>query len=275
MAKYDDMLGDEIKAFEGVESSRASGIGLPVVVRVDGASFSKFTRNFDRPFDVKIADAMASAARTVVNDFHCRIAYTQSDEISFLLWHPETELPFGGRMQKLASRFAAKTTAAFLLKGLELFPDAITRQVPEFDGRATVYPTLEIAAKAILWREIDARRNSVSMAASTHVPAGSLHGKSSSDMLSMMLDKGVDFYGYPERFRRGAFFRRVTVERMLDEHEMAAILEQFRPKGPVKRSKVVEVSLPALSSIDNLADVLFQGAVPEVTQRRFANAVYA
>jgi len=275
MPRYDDMLGDAVKEIEAIESTRAAAIGQPVVVRVDGASFSKFTRGFDRPFDSRIAEAMEAAAKAGVDDFHCRLAYTQSDEISFLLWHPENELPFGGRMQKLASRFAAKATAAFLLKGLELFPEAIARQTPEFDGRATAFPSLDVAAKAILWREIDARKNAVSMAARAHFPAAKLHGRSSSDMRAMLAEAGTDFYAYPERFRRGVFFRRMTVERMLEPEELARIPEAHRPTGPVKRSAVAAVKLPALSTIDNLADVLFHGAEPRVEERPLATAVYS
>lgn len=274
MPKFDDALGDEIKAIEDIESLRAAKIGEPVIVRVDGASFSKFTKRFNKPFDDRIADAMVAATRTVVDDFHCRIGYTQSDEISFVLWHPETELPFGGRLQKLASRFAAKATAAFIMKGMELFPEVLERSVPEFDGRATVFPSLEIAAKAILWREVDARKNAVSMAARAHYSPNQLHGKSSSDMKSMLSDKGVDFYAYPERFRRGSYFRRMTVERMLEEHELVKIPEKYRPTGPVMRTAVSEVKLPALSNIANLADVIFLGAEPVVVERRLAANVY-
>jgi len=274
LPRYDDMLGDEIKAIESIESLRASAPGEPVAVRVDGASFSKFTKGFERPFDARIAAAMDHAAMKVAGDLNCRIAYTQSDEITFLFWHPETELPFGGRLQKLASRIAAKATAAFLMKGLELFPEHVARSVPEFDGRATAFPDLEIAAKAVLWREIDARRNAVSMAARACFSAGKLNGKSSSDMKAMMKEAGYDFPALPERFRRGAFFRRTVVERFLSPEELAVIPEAHRPEGPVKRQAVAQVPLPPLSSIENLADVLFHGAEPIAAVRRFAETVY-
>lgn len=268
------MLGDEIKAIESAESLRAAAQGEPVLVRVDGASFSRFTKPFERPFDARIAEAMDYAAAKGVSDFNCRLAYTQSDEITFLFWNPEDELPFAGRLQKLASRVAAKTTAAFIMKGLELFPERISRAVPEFDGRATVFPSLDIAAKAVLWREIDARRNAVSMAARSHFTAGDMNGKSSSDLKAMMTLEGTDFDAMPERFRRGAFFRRQVVERTLTPEEMSAIPEAHRPTGPVKRTAVTQVSLPPLTAVENLADVLFHQADSVVANRRFAETVY-
>lgn len=273
MGKVDDVLGNEMKAFENVESMRAANIGEPVVIRVDGSSFSKFTRNMQRPFDPRMSYAMAEAAKTIVDDFHCRIGYTQSDEMSFLLWHPEQELPHGGRLQKLASRFAAKATAAFLLKALELFPEAVKKQVPEFDGRAMVFPNLDLAAKAIAWRELDARKNAVSMAARALFSANQMNGKSSRDMKAMMLEKGVNFNEYPEYFRRGVYLRRTTIERLLSPEELARIPEEHRPTGLVKRSSVGEVTLPNLVSVANLTDVLVHGAEPIVEDRRFAAAV--
>lgn len=273
MGKVDDVLGDEMKALENVESMRAANIGDPVVIRVDGASFSKFTQKLVKPFDERLAEAMSAAAKVVVEDFHCRVGYTQSDEMSFILWHPEQELPFGGRMQKLASRFAAKATAAFLLKAVELFPEAVARQVPEFDGRAWVVPTPDYAAKAILWRELDARKNAVSQAARSLFSANELQGKSSFQMKEMMAEKGVRFLDYPEQFRRGAFLRRVVTDRMLTPEELARIPEGRRPTGPVKRSAVVEVKLPNLVHVENLTDVLIHGETPLVADRRFAGAV--
>lgn len=262
MTRHVDALGAEVRGLEDSESLRASPPGLPVVVRVDGASFSRFTRGFGRPFDARIAEAMDAACKALVQDFNCLVGYTQSDEISVLCWSPEGELPFGGRFQKLASRFAAKATSSFLVKALELFPEAVERQVPEFDGRATAFPSIDAAARAFLWREIDARKNAVSMAARSMFSARSIHGKSSSQMKEMLAAEGIDFRAYPERFRRGAFFRRVTVERFLSPAELARIPEANRPQGPVKRSHVAPVSLPPLSQVVNLAEVLAYGAAP-------------
>lgn len=262
MANYSDALGDKLKAFEAVESLRMSEIGNPVVVRVDGVSFSKFTKKMERPFDERFFEAMTYATKKVVEDFNCRIGYTQSDEMSFILWDEQNVLPYGGRLQKLASRFAAKATAYFLLKALELFPEDVERHVPEFDGRSMEFPSLDLATKSILWRELDARKNAVSMAVRSHYPSQEMQWKSSSQMRKMLLEKGVDFLDYPERFRRGAFYRREVQERLLEPEELARIPEKHRPNGPVMRSRVAEVEIPNLATIENLSDVLIFGKQP-------------
>lgn len=273
MSKYNDEIGDEIKAIEDVESSRAASQGDAVVIRLDGASFSNFTKGMDRPYDERMSAAMIKTTQKVVDDFHCRIGYTQSDEMSFILWRPNAELPHGGRLQKLASRFAAKATAFFLIEALQHFPERVEKQVPEFDGRATVFPSIETACKAVLWRELDARKNSVSMAARAHYSAKQLFGKSSREMRDMLHDKGVDFNDYPEFFRRGSFHRRITAERYLTPDELSRIPEKYRPNHPVRRSCVRQVSIPPLFLLENLTDVLIEGAEPVLKERPFAKNV--
>lgn len=273
MGKVDDALGDEIKAYEALNSARAGIIGQPVVVRVDGASFSKFTKNAVKPFDERISEAMIHATKAAVEEFNCRLGYTQSDEISFLLYSPEQELPFGARYEKLASRLAAYVSVHFLKKGLELFPDLIGDRLPSFDGRAVPFPTLDLAAKAIHWREIDARRNAVSMAARSVFGPNELSGRSSLEQREMMASKDLDFYTFPEVFRRGAFVRRIKILRDLTPEEMTKIPEKHRPTGPVERSSVEQISLPNLSLIENLSDVLVDGVDPVVVERKFALSV--
>lgn len=273
MGRVNDVLGDEIKEYEAQNSGRAGAIGQPVVVRVDGASFSKFTKDAKKPFDERISAAMIYATKATVDEFNCRLGYTQSDEISFLLYSPDQELPFGGRFEKLASRLAAVVSVHFLKKGLDLFPELVRARLPSFDGRAILFPSLDLASKAILWREIDARRNAVSMAARSVFGPNELSGRSSQEQREMMTSKGVDFYAFPEDFRRGAFVRRVKVLRDLTSAELSRIPEKHRPTGPVERSSVEQINLPNLSLIDNLADVLVNGAEPIVVERRFALSV--
>jgi len=264
MTHWDDSLGDTMKAFEAVETSRAAARGEPIIVRVDGAGFSKFTSCLQKPFDERLHRAMVAATRKVVEDFKCRIGYTQSDEATFVLWEPEGELLFGGKHQKIATRFAAKFTAAFILQALELFPEAVERQVPEFDGRSHALPVPEYAAKNVFWRETDARKNAVSMLAQSVFPQSVLQGRSSQEMKAMLAEAGYDFYAQPESFRRGTFVRRVVVQMELEPEKLARIPEGRRPTGPITRSVVTEVPMPHLSFIENLTEVILMGEEPIV-----------
>ena len=275
MTTYDDTLGDELKYHENIESGRSGGLGEPIVVRVDGLSFSKFTRGFERPFDHRIAEAMDQACIAVVERLKPVLGYTQSDEMTFVFWDPEQPVAFGGRLQKLASVCASTASTAFLRAALRLFPESVDAYDPVFDGRANVLE-MALAAKNVEWRELDARRNAVSMAAHAALGHSALHGKSSADMKEMMAEAGVDYAGYPERFKRGAFFRRrkVMLERTPDE--MARIPEQFRAQAAGMKERTTTVRLqgvPPLSLVENLEGFVFLDEAPVAPERPFAASV--
>jgi tRNA(His) 5'-end guanylyltransferase len=55
--KRDD-FGNRMKAFESVYTDVRIPIELPMMVRVDGKGFSKFTKGFNKPFDDDLSGAM-------------------------------------------------------------------------------------------------------------------------------------------------------------------------------------------------------------------------
>ena len=275
MSIYNDVLGDELKHYERIESGRGGGIGQPIVVRVDGVSFSKFTGPFSKPYDERIAEAMDEACVAVVDRLQPVIGYTQSDEMTFVFWDPENEVAYGGRLQKLATVCAAVASTAFLKAGMRLFPERIEEVTPIFDGRAHVLD-YHLAAKNVEWRELDARRNAVAQAAHYAIGHHQLQGKSPSDMKEMMAEIGIDYVNYPERYKRGAFFRRrkVMVERTPEE--LARIPEQFRAQAAAAKERTMTVRLegvPPLSIVENLAAFIFLDEKPVAPPRPFAEAV--
>lgn len=275
MSTYNDALGDELKYLENLESGRSGEVGTPVVVRVDGVAFSTFTGSFDRPFDALIAEAMDEATIAVVERLHPRIGYTQSDEMTFIFWDPDFEVPYAGRLQKLSSVCASIATGAFMRAALRLFPEKVRDAAPVFDGRANALP-MPVAAKNLEWREIDARINAVSMAARQVLGPNVLAGKSSADMKEMMSEAGVEFRDYPERFLRGAYFRRMKVHVERTPEELARIPAQYRARAAAAKERTVVVRLtgvPPLTIVDNLEAFIFEGAEPVATPRTFASSV--
>jgi tRNA(His) 5'-end guanylyltransferase len=286
MPRYDDMLGDEQKHYEAVESFRKAAIGEPVIVRVDGLTFSAFTGQrtnidgvptaiVDKPYDDRIATAMDAGTIAVVEEMKAVIGYTQSDEATFILWDSEQPVECDGRFQKIASRAAAIFTDAFNEVARELMPEAFARGRARFDGRAHGVPTLELAARNIDWRERDARRCAVSMAAHSVFKQKALDGKSQEDRKDMLAEIGVDFDAdYPERFRRGAFFRRMKYERHLTPEDLARIPVDRRPTGPVVRSSVRMLEgVPPLVLIENLVEFVFFKEEPIILDAPFAASV--
>lgn len=263
MSERRDILGDECKALEIVETDRRAEIGSPIYIRIDGARFSRFTRGMDRPYDIRMSKSMIETTKAIMQDYHSLIGYTQSDEISLVFFDTEHETHHGGKYQKIVSRLASKATAAFTRIAVENgLSDFVARQLPEFDARAFSLPSLDDAARVLLWRELDATKNAISMAARTLYSHKKLHGKTGNDMLQMIAEKGIVFNDYPRFFTRGTFVRRITELRELSEGELARIPEKHRPTEPVLRHRLVELDLPPLARAENLAEVLFTETEP-------------
>jgi tRNA(His) guanylyltransferase len=258
-----DEFGARMKAYEAVETGRRFDVALPVYARIDGRSFSRFTRGMDRPFDERMTSAMIETTRYLVGQTHARIGYTQSDEIS-LVWQAETETSdifFAGKVQKIVSVLASMAAA----KLATVTPEGFRDRLPHFDARVFQLPSRSEAANAILWRAMDARKNSISMVAQSRFSHTALFGKDQKAMLAMLKEVGVDFEeDYPERFKRGTFLRRLTALRGLTEEELSRIPVERRPVGPVARSSVVEFGVPPFNKVINREAFIFEGAEPEV-----------
>lgn len=261
-----DDFGDRMKAYEAVEDRRLDPT-LPIYARIDGRSFSTFTRSMQRPFDPEMTRAMVATCAALVEETHARIGYVQSDEIS-LVWLAEDDAEplFGARVQKLCSVLAGYATAAFTASlGRSTRLACYADKLPHFDCRVVSLPGKTEAANMLLWREMDALKNAVSMVARHHFSHRQLPGQGRHDMLRMMIDADVDFDAYPVAFRRGTFLRRVTFDRAFTADELAAIPERHRPApdSVVTRSEVREIVMPSFVTVTNREAVVFDGARPQ------------
>ena len=261
-----DSLGDRMKAYERRETARTFLPMLPVYARIDGRRFSSFTRGLQRPYDERLSAALIATTGHLVEHTHARMGYTQSDEIS-LVWlaeDPKGEVFFGGKVQKMVSVLAALATAAFTKTILDGPLAAFAERLPHFDARVFQLPTKTEAANLFLWRELDATKNAISMAASHYHSAAELHGKSSAEMQEMLFARGINFNDYPAFFKRGTFLRRITRERELTRDERMRIVEPHRPPEglSVERSAVELLEMPRFAAVTNREAVLFEGETP-------------
>lgn len=261
-----DKLGDHCKTYEQDEAGRRARTGLPLLARLDGHSFHRFTRGMPRPFSEGMSFCMRETTRRLVEKTHAAIGYTQSDEIT-LAWYFAADSPskylFDGVYQKLTSVLAGMATAVFNQCVANELPDYIDR-LPHFDCRVWQVPTLADALDVFVWRQDEAVKNSISMAAQTHYSHRELSGKNSSTKLEMLHAKDIDWSAYPTHFTRGVHFQRRTSQRVLGQFERDRIPAKNRPAPDelVTRSAVVQVDLPPVRRIGNLIEVLFHGAEP-------------
>lgn len=263
-----DDLGDRIKSYEAHETSRKLIPGVPIYARIDGRSFSKFTRHMARPFDQRMTTAMVDTLKVLVDQSGATLGYQQSDEIS-LAWsnlNHEVEPWFGGKVHKLTSVLASMATSAFMIAVHNHFEDwqELMSQMPHFDCRVFQVPNLEELANCMLWRNLDATKNSISMAAQHYYSHNELQGKSGAQKQEMLFEKGQNFNDYPASFKRGTFVRKETVMRAFDPQEWANMPINHRPDlaSLVLRSEISTLDLPPLNRIKNRVDCLFHKADP-------------
>jgi len=95
---------------------------LPIVIRLDGVSFSKALRGFQWPRDPRVHGALVEVSRRVMRHLAATYALVISDELNILV---QNYLPYGGRCYKLITTVAGMASATMsILLGRELYFDA-------------------------------------------------------------------------------------------------------------------------------------------------------
>lgn len=221
-------LGDRMKKYEKIETGDRFIPCLPVYVRIDGRSFSKFTKLMKKPYDERMSKVMQDVTKALVEETGASIGYTQSDEISLVFYQDniESSIFFDYKKQKMVSVIAGLTSSLFMKFCMKQMPEYCENSVPCFDCRVFSLPSKSEAMNAVLWRVKDATKNSVSMAARNIFSHRDLQGKKQNDMISMMLEKNVDWNNYPKYFKEGSFFKRVSYlnEQQINRHKVEEIL---------------------------------------------------
>lgn len=253
-----DNLGDRMKDYENVPRISLTK-KLPVIIRLDGKAFHSFTKGMKRPFDDVLINAMQKTAQYLCeNVMNCKLAYTQSDEISLLLIDyekNESQQWFQNSLQKMVSVAASMATMAFN----NAFFDAVTEWVVKiredgtcldgngcviadkllntytkryrsamFGARAFTLPKEEVC-NYFIWRQQDASRNSVQMVAQSLFSHKQLHGRNTGELQDMMFtEHGVNWNDYPTHQKRGT----------------CIVKEQYDKDGAMRTRWVPDLEIP-------------------------------
>jgi tRNA(His) guanylyltransferase len=255
-------LGDRMKRYEMEIAGQRMMPRLPIMARLDGRAFHGFTRGLKRPYDPDFCLCMIRTMCMLVENFNADLGYTQSDEIS-LLWvndDPKREMLFDGRYHKWTSLLASHATRQFG-RAVDIHLTHKSHLDPEFDCRVWQVPNMTEVYHSFLWREDDATRNSLQMAAQSVYSHFKLHKKGHAELHDLLHEKGINWNNYPAYFKRGTYARRVNYERTLTESELKRIPIKHRPTGPVTRSAVFTLDAPPLLSFGTLIALL---DVPEM-----------
>lgn len=244
---YDkDDLGTRMKGYEDPSTGRKAFDGQVMIVRLDGNNFHNFTKGLKRPYDLRLSSLMVIVTEALVDKFRAKLGYTQSDEITLVFTSGDSGngvFEYDGRFQKYESLTAAYATAVFNKHLASAIPEKADA-TPIFDSRAYVVPNIREAYHVLLWRQQDATKNAISMAAQSMFSHKSLQGMSGPEMQERMFaEKGVNFNDYPYFFKRGTFVRRVSRVKELTAEELERIPEAHRPTGPVRRNVIESMDI--------------------------------
>ena len=251
-----DELGDRMK---GNYEDRTR-FSLPrrtyTIIRVDGKAFHTLTKGMPKPFNLGFDDNifagfMDKTAKALCQHIQgAQFAYVQSDEISVLLTDFEkttTDAWFDGNIQKIVSVAASIATAAFnkarIMRVFEELPtqfdiqadldcETIAKMIDiiktaEFDARVFTIPDPIEVENYFIWRQKDATRNSVSMAARSLFSDKQLSGMSTTDKLDMIHASGNNWNDLPDGFKRG---RLISYEYLFDL-ESSIEFQKSSPEG--------------------------------------------
>lgn len=224
-----DELGDRMKG----DYENRTRYMLPrrthTIIRLDGKAFHTYTRGLQRPFDMDFVSDMSKTAEVLCRQVQgCKLAYVQSDEISLVLTDtetPTTQAWFDNNLQKLVSVSASIATAYFnhyrILTGMKTGSSV---DPALFDSRAFTIPASPEVINYLIWRQKDALRNSVQMAAQSVLGHSRCHGLNAARLQEAMWAEGTNWNDYPDECKRGSMVVRVgrTVE---------------GPDGPVVRNR--------------------------------------
>lgn len=255
-----DSLGDRMKFYE--HSTMDSSLLLPkipIIARLDGVAFHSYTKGLKRPYDEALSNAMIKTTKYLAESSNALIGYTQSDEIS-LMWLVdgfENQMWFNGKVQKLISILSSLCSVKF-----NSLREDYTERIGVFDCRVWNVPTKEEAYNYFLWRERDASKNSITMAASVYYSHKELHGKHSNEKQELLFQKGINWNDYPAFFKRGSFIKKIVTQKKFSTEELSKLPlkheARLNPDLLVNRSEYKIMNWPRISTMDNAVDLLFK-----------------
>lgn len=213
-------------------------------------------------------------ARTVLRGGRRQRCLSLTRQITLGWFSPDfaSEIFFDARISKMLSILAAMQSVYFNKRLPKYLPEEYQQKMPTFDCRVWCVPNIVEGANAFLWREQDATKNSISMAARTYFSHKQVENKNGKEMQEMLWQKGVNWNDYPAFFKRGTFIQRRKTMKPFTAEE----LDRLPPKHKARteppdslffeRTEYVALDMPPFGKVTNRPEVIFYGAEPIVLQ---------
>ncbi len=209
-------LGDRMKYYEN-ESLKITNVSKnsPFIVRIDGRSFSKFTKKFKKdaeqkynlPYSPEFKRIMILVATDLLHEFKAATVYTHSDEITLIFAPTFTdgeanEYIFKGKVFKILTAISSFASVSFFNRMTQEFKFTVKptdtfdmvrftkhERLPTFDARLIVFPKekeYEITNHMIWRSKADCTRNYVSAFAEKYIGKNELNNLSTKQRIEKL-----------------------------------------------------------------------------------------
>ena len=193
---------------------------VPVVIVLNGRSFSKATSLLEKPYAPEFIELMTAAMIKLCQEADGAVfAYTFNDHIVLALRNDQnstTEAWYGNRLQAIVSAVASIASVEFNRlaneRNVKLLGD------PIFIAKAFVVPTISELTNVVIHMQQNCFHTALSHAAfyelwkemGTNKATDMLEGKSSKEKAAILYDTcHIEFNSYPTPFKRGVAAYRV------------------------------------------------------------------
>ena len=187
---------------------------LPIIITINGRSFSKLTQLLDKPYCSKLAECLLSTTLRLCSEVEGALfAYQHNDEIVLVVrndQHPDTVPWFDNKLQKVCSLTSAIATMHFndcaSSINLNLSGD------PVFTSQVFTVPNIGEAINTIVYKQQQNFHTSIQSACcyelikkyDNTVIKNMLMGLSMDEKIDLLLQEcKIDFKQYSLAFRRG------------------------------------------------------------------------
>lgn len=211
---------------------------LPIIVRIDGRNFSKFTKDLITPYDERFSELMIEVTKILIDETDSNLAYTQSDEINLIIWNKDIykQVYFSGKIQKIISVISSVTTGNFNELRKKYLPNYKESKICYFDCRAFQVNDTEDITKYLIWRRSDAFRNSLFRICREYYSSKELLNKSNKDRIELLNKKNINLRSFNPYFLQGIYLKKVKV--LKDLSSIDNIPEKYRSDRKVERREI-------------------------------------
>lgn len=254
-------LKDRIALYEEASDYKLLG-RVPIIICINGRSFSKITSLMEKPYCEKFSECMyATALRLAMEVEGAVFSYCFGDEIVVIARNDqslETNFWYDNRVQKIASVTASIATLHFnncaTALNLNIMGDAI------FTANAFVVPNVTEAINVIVSKQQLSFQKSLHFACLYELLNKKydkndikemIQGTSSDDKINLLQQEcGIDFNNYPIAFRRGVACYRQP--KLID--------------GNLKHKWAVNMEIPIFTKEQSFLSNIFHGGTDIIRQ---------